>query len=120
MAITIALSGKGGSGKTTLAAMITRLLTEQADRKSVIVVDADPNACLGLTLGVEPEITVADIREETRAKGASNTGMDKIRSVEYGIQQAITEAKGFDLLTMGRPEGPSCYCAVNNLSLIHI
>ncbi|MCP4612265.1 MAG: AAA family ATPase [Planctomycetes bacterium] len=115
MATTIAVSGKGGSGKTTLAAMITRLLIEKAGKKSVIVVDADPNACLGLTLGVEPETTVADIREETRAKGAGNTGMDKIRSVEYGIQQAITEAKGFDLLTMGRPEGPSCYCAVNNM-----
>ncbi|MHC4582922.1 MAG: ATP-binding protein [Planctomycetota bacterium] len=115
MATTIAVSGKGGSGKTTLAAMITRLLLEQTDRKSIIVVDADPNACLGLTLGVEPEITVADIREETRATGASNTGMDKVRSVEYGIQQAITEAEGFDLLTMGRPEGPSCYCAVNNM-----
>ncbi|MBC8470281.1 MAG: AAA family ATPase [Planctomycetes bacterium] len=115
MATTIAVSGKGGSGKTTLAAMTTRLLLERTDKKSVIVVDADPNACLGLTLGVEPEITVADIREEIRAKGAGNTGMDKVRSVEYGIQQAITEAKGFDLLTMGRPEGPSCYCAVNNM-----
>lgn len=115
MATTIAVSGKGGSGKTTVAAMTTRLLLERTDKKSVIVVDADPNACLGLTLGVEPEITVADIREETRAKGAGNTGMDKVRSVEYGIQQAITEAKGFDLLTMGRPEGPSCYCAVNNM-----
>ncbi len=115
MATTIAVSGKGGSGKTTLAAMITRFLLEQADRKSVIVVDADPNACLGLTLGVEPEITVADIREEARSKPPSNAGMDKVRSVEYGIQQAITEAEGFDLLTMGRPEGPSCYCAVNNM-----
>jgi CO dehydrogenase maturation factor len=115
MATTIAVSGKGGSGKTTLAAMITRFLLEQPDRKSIVVVDADPNACLGLTLGVEPEVTVADIREEARAKPPSNAGMDKVRSVEYGIQQAIVEAKGFDLLTMGRPEGPSCYCAVNNM-----
>ena len=115
MATTIAVSGKGGSGKTTLAAMTTRFLLEQTDRKSVLVVDADPNACLGLTLGVQPEVTVADIREETRAKSPSNAGMDKLRSVEYGIQQAITEANGFDLLTMGRPEGPSCYCAVNNM-----
>jgi CO dehydrogenase maturation factor len=115
MTTTIAVSGKGGSGKTTLAAMITRFLLEQANRKSVLVVDADPNACVGLTLGVQPEITIADIREDTRAKSPSNTGMDKLRSVEYGIQHAITEAKGFDLLTMGRPEGPSCYCAVNNM-----
>jgi CO dehydrogenase maturation factor len=115
MTTTIAVSGKGGSGKTTLAAMITRFLLEQTDKKRVLVVDADPNACVGLTLGVQPEVTVADIREETRAKPPSNAGMDKLRSVEYGIQQAITEAKGFDLLTMGRPEGPSCYCAVNNM-----
>jgi CO dehydrogenase maturation factor len=115
MATTIAVSGKGGSGKTTLAAMITRFLIEQNNRKSIVVVDADPNACLGLTLGVEPEVTVADIREEARAKPPSYTGMDKVRSVEYGIQQAISEAEGFDLLTMGRPEGPSCYCAVNNM-----
>lgn len=115
MAMTIAVSGKGGSGKTTLAAMITRFLLEQPDRKSIVVVDADPNACLGLTLGVKPEVTVADIREEARAKPPSNAGMDRVRSVEYGIQQAIVEAKGFDLLTMGRPEGPSCYCAVNNM-----
>jgi len=115
MAMTIAVSGKGGSGKTTLAAMITRFLLEQPDRKSIVVVDADPNACLGLSLGVKPEVTVADIREEARAKPPSNAGMDKVRSVEYGIQQAIVEAKGFDLLTMGRPEGPSCYCAVNNM-----
>jgi CO dehydrogenase maturation factor len=115
MATTIAVSGKGGSGKTTVAAMITRFLIEQADRKSIVAVDADPNACLGLTLGVEPEATVADIREQARATPASTTGMDKVRSIEYQIQQAITEAEGFDLLTMGRPEGPSCYCAVNNM-----
>ena len=115
MATTIAISGKGGSGKTTLAAMIIRFLLAQADRKAVLAVDADPNSCLGVMLGVQPAATVADIREDTRTKPPSNAGMDKVRSVEYGIQQAITEAEGFDLLTMGRPEGPSCYCAVNNM-----
>ncbi len=115
MATTIAISGKGGSGKTTLAAMIIRFLLAQADRKTVLAVDADPNSCLGVMLGVQPAATVADIREDARAKPPSNAGMDKVRSVEYGIQQAITEAEGFDLLTMGRPEGPSCYCAVNNM-----
>ncbi len=115
MATTIAISGKGGSGKTTLAAMIIRFLLAQADRKTVLAVDADPNSCLGVMLGVQPSATVADIREDARAKPPSNAGMDKVRSVEYGIQQASTEAEGFDLLTMGRPEGPSCYCAVNNM-----
>ena len=111
MAITIAISGKGGSGKTTLAAMIIRSLLEQADRKSVLLVDADPNACLGLMLGVQPTGTIAEIRE----KKPSNAGMDRLRSFEYNMQQAITETDGFDLLTMGHPEGPGCYCAANNI-----
>jgi CO dehydrogenase maturation factor len=115
MATTIAISGKGGSGKTTIAAMIIRFLLEKSDSNTVLAVDADPNSCLGLTLGIQPVSTIADIREAARAKPPTNTGMDRVRSVEYGIQQAITEAKGFDLLTMGRPEGPDCYCAVNNL-----
>ncbi len=114
MAITIAISGKGGSGKTTLSSMIIRMLIEQS-AGSVLAVDADPNACLGLTMGVEVTETIASIREQARAKTPDNTGIDKTRLLEYGVQQAITEAKGFDLLTMGHPEGPSCYCAANNL-----
>ncbi|GAI18308.1 unnamed protein product [marine sediment metagenome] len=113
MATTIAVSGKGGSGKTTLAAMIIRSLLARANSRAVLAVDADPNSCLGLMLGVQPLSTVADIREDVRAKPPA--GVDRVRSVEYGIQQAITEAAGFDLLTMGRPEGPACYCAVNNM-----
>jgi len=115
MAISIAISGKGGSGKTTLTAMIIRLLMERADSRAVLAVDADPNSCLALALGVQPAGTIAEIREQARAKPPSNAGIDRLRSVEYGIQQAITEAPGFDLLTMGRPEGPNCYCAVNNM-----
>ena len=114
MAKTIAISGKGGSGKTTLAAMIIRLLLQQQNR-AVLAVDADPNSCLGLTMGVQPLATIAEIREQARSKSPSSGGMDRVRSFEYNIQQAITEADGFDLLTMGRPEGPSCYCAVNNI-----
>lgn len=115
MATTIAISGKGGSGKTTLAAMVIRALLDQLAKGAILAVDADPNACLALTLGVEPIRTIAEIREEARAKPASNTGVDRLRSLEYGIQAAITEAAGFDLLTMGRPEGPDCYCAANNM-----
>ncbi|MHC4693717.1 MAG: ATP-binding protein [Planctomycetota bacterium] len=114
MATTIAISGKGGSGKTTLSAMIIRLLCSQS-QGAILAVDADPNACLGQMLGVQPEETIAEIREQTRQKQPSNEGTDRLRTLEYGLQQAITEATGFDLLTMGRPEGPSCYCAVNNM-----
>ncbi|MHC4756477.1 MAG: ATP-binding protein [Planctomycetota bacterium] len=114
MAITIAISGKGGSGKTTLSAMIMRLLIEQSPG-SVLAVDADPNSCLGLTMGVEVTETIAQIREQIKAKGPTNDGVDRAREFEYGIQQIITEAEAFDLITMGRPEGPSCYCAANNL-----
>jgi len=113
MAETIAISGKGGSGKTTLAAVIIRLLL--GTRRAILAVDADPNSCLGQTCGVQPVGTIAEIREMARRKQPSDAGMDRVRSFEYGIQQAITEANGFDLLTMGRPEGPSCYCAINNM-----
>jgi CO dehydrogenase maturation factor len=112
--ITIAISGKGGSGKTTLAAMMIRLLCRQS-QGAVLAVDADPNSCLGTICGVEPDTTIAAIREESRQKQPSDGGMDRVRSFEYGIQGAITEAKGFDLVAMGRPEGPGCYCAVNNM-----
>lgn len=114
MAMTIAISGKGGSGKTTLAAMIIRLLTSGTG-KAVLAVDADPNSCLGLVMGAEPVGTIAEVREKSAVKSPSNPAADRLRSFEYGIQQAITEAEGFDLLTMGRPEGPGCYCAANNL-----
>jgi CO dehydrogenase maturation factor len=65
-------------------------------------------------MGVEVSDTIASIREQARSK-SPDSGMDRTRAFEYGIHQVITEAKGFDLLTMGRPEGPECYCAANNL-----
>lgn len=114
MARRIAISGKGGSGKTTVAGMIIRLLLGQSGG-AVLAVDADPNSCLGQICGVQPVGTIAEIREKARQKQPSEGGMDRVRTFEYGIQQAITEGAGFDLLTMGRPEGPDCYCAVNNI-----
>jgi CO dehydrogenase maturation factor len=68
MAVTIAISGKGGSGKTTLAAMIIRLLSEQTG-KPILAVDADPNSCLGLTMGVRPVVAIAEVREKAAGKG---------------------------------------------------
>ncbi len=115
MTYRIAISGKGGVGKSTVAALTVRYLAEQL-HKPVLAVDADPNATLGPMLGVEVEQAISDIREETlEKKDAIPAGMSKDRFVEFRIQQCIEECTGFDLLTMGRPEGPGCYCFVNNL-----
>jgi len=115
MSQTIAISGKGGSGKTTLAGLVIRTLVERTD-KSVLAVDADPNACLGATLGIEVEQTVGEIRDAALQRTLqTGPGMDRERAVEYAIHRAVAEAHGFDLLAMGHTEGPKCYCAVNNL-----
>jgi len=114
MSATIAISGKGGSGKTTVAAMAVRLLVERS-RRSVLAVDADPNSCLGLALGLQPEVTVADLRDATLERKLEGAGANRERAFEYALQRAVVEGKGFDLLTMGLPEGPKCYCAVNHL-----
>ncbi|MCK5001260.1 MAG: AAA family ATPase [Anaerohalosphaera sp.] len=114
MKATIAVSGKGGTGKTTISAIIIRELIARS-AKAVLAVDADPNACLALTLGVDTYGTVSSLREDAKTKDPTNAGIDRLTSFEYGLQQVLTEAKGFDLVTMGQPEGPSCYCAANNL-----
>ena len=115
MAFSLALSGKGGTGKTTLASLIVRWLTENTD-KTVFAVDADPNSTLAPALGVKVEGTVAQLRDDVlKDKLASTPGMSKQRMVEYFIEQMISEGRRFDLLTMGRPEGPDCYCYVNHL-----
>jgi CO dehydrogenase maturation factor len=115
MSTTIAISGKGGSGKTTVSAMIVRRLLERG-RRGILAVDADPNSCLGLALGAQPEVTVADLREDALGgRLQSGPGVSRERAFEYAIHRAMAESKGFDLLAMGQPEGPKCYCAVNHL-----
>jgi len=114
MGFSIAISGKGGTGKTTLSAMLVRLLIGRSP-KAVLAVDADPNSCLGMALGVEPETTIAQLRDDVlKQKIQPGQGIGKLEAFGYACQQSLTEAEGFDLLTMGRPEGPSCYCAANN------
>lgn len=115
MAYTIALAGKGGTGKTTVASLIVRALSEMGV-PSVLAVDADPNACLHEGLGVEVERSVGEITEEMLANADSNpNGMSKDAWLEYHIQRYVVEHAHFDLLSMGRPEGAGCYCYANNL-----
>jgi len=113
--ITIAVSGKGGTGKTTVAAAIVRWLGDNVSR-SVLAVDADANVNLNDVLGVELKGTVGGIREEMKAlAGKLPGGMSKQQFFEYKIQTSLTETPAFDFLAMGRPEGPGCYCYANNL-----
>ena len=113
MSFTIAVSGKGGTGKTTLAGMILRYLLDKG-KGPILVVDADANANLHEVLGVDVRSTIGEAREGI--KKDVPTGMTKDIWFEYQIQQSLVEAKGFDLLVMGRPEGPGCYCAANTLA----
>jgi CO dehydrogenase maturation factor len=112
---TIAVTGKGGTGKTTVAALAIRALVER-DLTPVLAVDADPNMNLDAALGVKVAFTIGDVREEGLAKvDALPAGMSKTEFLRYRTAQALVEAKGFDLLAMGRPEGPGCYCYANNV-----
>ena len=115
MSYIIAIAGKGGTGKTTIAALLVRLLVEQKNR-SVLAVDADPNSNLGEALGVKVENTIGSILDDISAHPEKiPAGTPKERFIEFQVQTAIQESNGFDILTMGRPEGPGCYCYVNNV-----
>ncbi|MEK7450159.1 MAG: AAA family ATPase [Planctomycetota bacterium] len=114
MSYTIAVAGKGGTGKTTLAALIVETLKRKL-LGPILAVDADPNSTLGLHLGINCNRTVADIIEETKGLRNLPDGMDKPLYLEYQLQRVLVENKGVDLLVMGRPEGPDCYCMANNM-----
>ncbi len=109
-----AFSGKGGSGKTTLAAMALRELVRDGV-KPVLAVDADPNATLALTLGTRQADTIADLRDRMGQAAQEVSEIPKDRLMDQWLAELLTEEAGFDLLTMGRPEGPKCYCYVNAL-----
>jgi CO dehydrogenase maturation factor len=113
LSFTIAVSGKGGTGKTTLAGMIIRFLLDKG-KGPILAVDADSNSNLNEVLGVKIKSTIGDARE-TMKKDVP-VGMTKDIWFEYKVQEALTEARGFDLIAMGRPEGPGCYCAANTLA----
>ena len=117
-AFTIALAGKGGTGKTSIAGLTVRYIVEKR-KQPALAVDADSNNCLNEALGVEVHATIGNLREDalkTIRDGSERPGgMSMEQLFDYQVQQSIIEAKGFDLMVMGRPEGPGCYCAANNI-----
>lgn len=125
MTVTIALAGKGGVGKTTLAGMLIKYLI-QNQGGPVLAIDADPSSNLNMVLGLDLDWTVGDIREGMLAQvkeslvaggaamGAMPGGVTKRDYLDYQIRSSLSEGDRFDLIAMGRSEGPGCYCAVNH------
>jgi CO dehydrogenase maturation factor len=125
MTTTIALAGKGGVGKTTIAGMVVKYLAQSQDG-AILAIDADPSSNLNMVLGLDLEWTVGDIREGMltqvktsltaggAAMGALPGGISKHDYLDYEIRSSLAEGNYFDLIAMGRSEGPGCYCAVNH------
>lgn len=106
----IALAGKGGTGKTTTAALLLKYLTARK-MTPALAVDADANANLNELLNVDVRTTLGKIRKEL--KGDIPPGMSRDQYMEMKLHQSLIEEEGFDLMVMGQPDGPGCYCAAN-------
>lgn len=113
MAFSIALAGKGGTGKTTVAGMLIKYLVKN-EKTPILAVDADSNANLNEVLGLEVSDTLGNAREEMK-KGIVPNGMTKDIFMSMKLEQAVVETDGYDLIVMGQPEGSGCYCAANTL-----
>ena len=112
----IALAGKGGVGKTSLAANMVRVLTETYPDKKILAIDADPAVGLSTALGIEVETTIDDIRKEVVATvedGDTKSAMELLGEARYRIFDAIVEADGYAFIAIGRPEAAGCYCTIN-------
>jgi len=113
MPYSIALAGKGGTGKTTVAGMLIKYLVKK-EKTPILAVDADSNANLNEVLGLEVTDTLGNAREEMK-KGIVPGGMTKDVFMSMKLEQAVVDADGYDLIVMGQPEGQGCYCAANTL-----
>jgi len=109
----IAITGKGGSGKTMLTAIMIKLLAKRGDVK-LLAIDADSSINLPYTLGVPIDKTISEIRWTVITNPEAKAEM-RDKPMKKVIEEAIRKAPGFQLLVMGRPEGPGCYCGVNEL-----
>ena len=111
----IAICGKGGTGKTTLSAVILRFLI-RSGKAPVLVIDADADGNLAQALDLKGVQTVGAMLDEMERKVSQlPPGMSKDKWLEARLAELLVEEKGFDFLSMGRGEGPGCYCYVNSV-----
>lgn len=109
------VAGKGGTGKTTFSGLLVKYLSQTANNP-ILAIDADPAVSLADLLGMDVEETLGDIREDALNNSEKIPGgMSKHEYFDFMIQSSIAESQKVDLLTMGRPEGPGCYCYVNSI-----
>jgi CO dehydrogenase maturation factor len=115
MGTTLAVAGKGGVGKTSITALMIKALIDSG-QIPLLAIDADSNSNLHEVLGIREPRSVGCVREDTRKMGDDVPGgMTKDRFMEYQIQACLEETKNLDFISMGRPEGPGCYCMANNI-----
>jgi len=115
LSFNIAVAGKGGTGKTSIASMVIRYLMKKG-AGPILAVDADPNANLGESLGLDIKQTLGSIIASFNEEKINiPAGMTKEAYLDFKINEAVVEAKGIDLVTMGRGEGPDCYCYPNTI-----
>ncbi len=119
MSYVVALAGKGGTGKTTIAGLVVRSL-RRSGRVPILAVDADPNTSLDVALGLRPARTISDVIDASHGMREVPANMPKSTYLEYQLEDCLAEGSGVDLIAMGRPEGPECYCASNHLLRTHL
>lgn len=111
----IAVAGKGGVGKTSLSAVIVKLLCAHYPDKKILAIDADPAIGLSTALGIDVKKTIDDVRKEA-VNATSNGKMSVIEilgNAEYSIEEAMVHSNGFSFIAIGRPESAGCYCKIN-------
>ncbi|MDQ7840007.1 MAG: AAA family ATPase [bacterium] len=119
MPFVVAVAGKGGTGKTTMAGLIVRSL-RRLGKTPILAVDADPNTNLDAALGLRPDRAISDVLQETRGMRDVPDNLPRATYLEYHLEDCLAEGQGVDLIVMGRPEGAGCYCAANHLLRDHL
>lgn len=112
----LAVAGKGGVGKTSIAANMVRVLTENCPSKKILAIDADPAVGLSTALGIDVQTTIDDIRKSVVAaaeEGDNRTALELLGEARYQIFDALVEQNGFSFIAVGRPEAAGCYCKIN-------